>query len=101
MAQSTQIQFHLIMDANKLDSSIKSFEYNGNYYLYVCHLDIYSDIPGGHKDDKPNQVKILIKSFYGKYLDLIVPVDEFDTDPFYITLSRQIDDRLISLEGSY
>lgn len=98
---NTRLPFRLEMDANKLDSKIKSFEYNGNHYLYVCHLNVYSGKTEGHADDRPDQVKYLIKSFYGKYLDTIVAMEEFDSDNFYEKLMENIDAHLISTEGSY
>jgi hypothetical protein len=101
MNTQTQLPFQLEMDLNKLDSTIKSFEYNGNHYLYVCHLNVYSKKTDGHPDDRPDQVKYLVKSFYGKYLDAIVALDEFDTQKFYEKLMEDIDAHLISTEGSY
>lgn len=94
-------EFRMEMDPNKLDSKIKSFEYNGNNYLYICHLNVYSGIPGGHGDDQPEQVKFLVKSFYGKYIDMVVPLTEFDTPDFYEKLVKNINEHLISTEGSY
>ncbi|TCC88341.1 hypothetical protein [Pedobacter hiemivivus] len=101
MNTKTQPLFRLEMDPNKLDSKIKSFEYNGNHYLYVCHLNVYSTKAAGHHDDRPDQVKYLIKSFYGKYLDEIVPLKDFEANNFYEKLAEDIDAHLISIEGSY
>lgn len=101
MKNQDQVRLSLEVDPNKLDSKIKSFEYNGNHYLYVCHIDKYSDIPGGHKDDHPDRVKLLVKSFYGKYLNMDIPLDEFNTDAFYEKLLKEIDEHLISTEPSY
>lgn len=101
MTSKPELQLHMEMDPNKLDSKIKSFEYNGNNYLYICHLNVYSGIPGGHEDDKPDQVKLLVKSFYGKYIDMVIPLTEFDTPEFYEKLSHDINKHLISTESSY
>lgn len=97
----TELPFRLKMDSNKLDSKIKSFEYNGNHYLYVCHLKVYSAKPEGHPGDQPNKVKVLVKSFYGKYLDFIALLDEFDTNEFYKKLMADIDAQLLTKEPSY
>ncbi|MBE9599806.1 hypothetical protein [Pedobacter sp. MC2016-24] len=101
MTTTAETPFRMEMDPNKLDSKIKSFEYNGNNYLYICHLNVYSGIPGGHEDDRPDQVKFLVKSFYGKYIDMVIPLMEFDTSEFYATLSNDINKHLISTESSY
>lgn len=101
MKTEKQAGVHLEVDPNKLDSKIKSFEYNGNHYLYVCHIDKYSDIPGGHKDDHPDRIKILVKSFYGKYLNMDISLEEFNKDAFQVRLLKEIDENLISTEPSY
>ncbi|SMD09309.1 hypothetical protein [Pedobacter nyackensis] len=88
---STQQEFKIEMDPNKLDSVIRSFNYDGNEYIYVCHLDKYSAISGGHLSDNVNQVKLLVKSFYGKYLNMEIPVNTFGSDEFYGDLKHQID----------
>ena len=97
----TSPPFQLEMDPNKLDSKIKSFEYNGNHYLYVCHLKVYSGKPDGHPGDRPDKVKVLVKSFYGKYLDFIILLEDFGTPEFYKNLMSDIDTKLISSEPSY
>jgi hypothetical protein len=101
MTTAAETPFLMEMDPNKLDSKIKSFEYNGNNYLYICHLNVYSGIPGGHEDDRPDQVKFLVKSFYGKYIDMVIPLAEFDTLQFYEKLAQDINQHLISTESSY
>ncbi|WP_316751322.1 hypothetical protein [Pedobacter gandavensis] len=101
MQKTEKFELHLEVDPNKLDSNIKSFEYNGNHYLYVCHIDKYSDKVGGHPDDRPDQVKLLVKSFYGKYLNLDVPLNELNTATFNDQLIKSIDQHLISIEPSY
>lgn len=101
MSIKTQHPFHMEMDPNKLDSKIKSFEYNGNHYLYICHLKVYSEKPAGHPTDRPDKVKVLVKSFYGKYLDFIIPLQDFGTPEFYSKLMADIDAQLISKEPSY
>lgn len=101
MQKKENFELHLEIDPNKLDSKIKSFEYNGNHYLYVCHVDKYSDKPGGHPDDRPDQLKLLVKSFYGKYLNMDVPLEELNTPGFNNRLIKSINQQLISSEPSY
>lgn len=101
MEKTQPFELHLEVDPNKLDSKIKSFEYDGNHYLYVCHIDKYSDKPGGHPDDRPDQVKLLVKSFYGKYLNLDVPLKELNTKVFNDQLIKSINQHLIATEPSY
>ncbi|MCX2450263.1 hypothetical protein OQX61_03175 [Pedobacter sp. PLR] len=101
MQKIEKFELHLEVDPNKLDSNIKSFEYNGNHYLYVCHIDKYSDKVGGHPDDRPDQVKLLVKSFYGKYLNLDISLKELNTPAFNDHLIKSIDQQLISTEASY
>ncbi|MBB2148846.1 hypothetical protein [Pedobacter gandavensis] len=101
MQKKEKLEINLEIDPNKLDSNIKSFEDNGNHYLYICHIDKYSDKVGGHPDDRSDQVKLMVKSFYGKYLDMDVPLKELNTPGFNDQLIKSIEEHLISTEPSY